>query len=135
MGWAALHAAFLTYQANRLLTDPYAVVGGVNLAAATVALLVSGALAASGRNFYKPLFAVAALAPAFLLFGLAGMGNVLAPYAVAQLMCIKGVGICFPQPRAFLVALGLAAAAGGAFGSYVRLRGASGTRYSSVSAQ
>ena len=124
--WAALQGAFLTYQAHQFLTEPYALVGSSALAAATVALLFSGVLAAVGRRFYKPLLAVAAIAPIFLVFGMAAMGNVSPTHAFAQLACRTGVGLCFPQAEAFLLALALAAIAGGAFVVYARKRASGG---------
>ncbi|MBU6260703.1 MAG: hypothetical protein KGO01_19995 [Burkholderiales bacterium] len=126
LGWAALQAAFLTYQAHQFLNEPYAMVGAVVLAAATVALLLSGVLAAVGRKFHKPLLGVAVIAPAFLVFGMTAIGNVSAWHAFSQLACTKGVGLCFPQAEAFLLALGLAAAAGGVFAMYARKRAAGG---------
>ena len=121
--WAALQGSFLTYQAHQFLNQPYNLVGGIVLAMASVLVLTSGVLAALRRRaFYAPVFAVAIIAPVFLVFGLSQMGDMSLSEAYAQATCAKGVGVCFPQAASFLQALSVTAIVGGALLIYLARR-------------
>jgi hypothetical protein len=121
--WAALQGSFLTYQAHQFLNQPYDLLGGVFLGLATVLVLASGVLAALRRRvFYAPMFIVALAVPAFVVLGMAQMGDMSVSQAYAQATCAKGVALCFPQAGSFLRALALAAVLGGVLVLYLSHR-------------
>ncbi len=121
--WAAVQASYLTYQAHQFLIQSYSTAGASVLALASIALVASSALAALGREaFYAPNLAVAVAAPLFLVIGLAQMGDVSLSQAYAQVVCSKGVGLCFPQAASFLQALFISAAVGGALVIHAHFR-------------
>jgi hypothetical protein len=118
--WAALQGTYLTYQAHQLLSEPHNIYGAVVLAAASALVLTSAVLAAlRRRSFYAPVFMAALLTPAFIVVGLAQMGDMPVSQAYAQATCAKGVGVCFTQAASFLKSVAVAAFIGGAFLIYL----------------
>jgi len=118
--WAALQGTYLTYQTHQLLSEPHNIYGAVVLAAASALFLNSAVLAAlRRRSFYAPVFMAALLTPAFIVVGLAQMGDMPVSQAYAQATCAKGVGVCFTQAASFLKSVAVAAFIGGAFLIYL----------------